>query len=151
DTERLEQKSRQGEKEEDAKEGPVTDHVQAPHVVAFSPGRAPVAQPKRPLNPALVGHDRQPCDEGGAKQVEKERVPPVKVVPEEVPVQDRLCYVVLEREDGCSDEEDDEAVEDQEVARARQRVAPLDPRMGEDDTRCAPQARERPIEVEGPA
>src|SRR6202040_4033244 len=56
-TERLEQESRQGEKEEDAEEGPVTDHVQTTAVFAFGPVRTPVTEPKRPLNSALVGHD----------------------------------------------------------------------------------------------
>src|SRR5205807_261495 len=65
--------------------------------------------------------------------------------------QDRLREVVLEAQDGGPDEEDHEAVEDQEVPETCQWVAPLDPRMGEDDNHRASQARERPIEVEGPA
>src|SRR6266849_4501783 len=66
-TERLEQESRQGEKEEDAQERPVADHVQTTAVLAFGPVRAPVTEPKRPLNSALVGHDHEPDDQGGAE------------------------------------------------------------------------------------
>src|SRR6266849_3490348 len=150
-TERLEQESRQGEEEEDAEERPVADHVQTTAVLVFGPVRAPVAQPERFLDPALVGHDRQPDDQGGAEDIEKERVHLVELVPEEIPAQDRLCEVVLEAEDRGPDEEDEEAVEDQEVPRARHGVTPIDPRMREDDDRCAAQAPEGSVEGEGPA
>src|SRR5205085_1541367 len=48
-------------------------------------------------------------------------------------------------------EEADEALEDQELARSCQRVAPLDPRVGEDARGSASQACPRPVEAEGPA
>ena len=146
--ERLEQEARQGEEEEDAEEGPVADHVQTAAVLVLGPVGAPVAQPERPLDAALVGHDRQPDDQRDAEDVEKERVPLVELVAEEVPAQDRLGEVVLEAEDGGPDEEDDEAVEDEEVPGARDGVTPLDPRMREDDNRRASQARERSVELE---
>src|SRR5439155_10019514 len=149
-TERLEQESRQGEEEQDAKEGPVTDHVQTTAVLAFGPIRAPVTQPKRSLNSALVGHDRQPGDQGGAEDVEKERVPLVELVPEEIPAQDRLCEVVLEAEDGGPDEEDEKSVEDQEVPCTRDRVTPLDPGVCEDDPCGAPKTAKRPVDAQGP-
>src|SRR5439155_4890039 len=149
-TERLEQESRQGEKEEDAEERPVADHVQAASILVLGPVRAPVAQPERPLDPALVGHDRQPGDEGGAEHVQKERVPLVEVVPEEVPTQDRLCEVVLEAEDDRPGEEDEKSVEDQEVPCTRDRVTPLDPGVCEDDPCGAPKTAKRPVDAQGP-
>src|SRR5439155_10702860 len=142
--------SRQGEEEQDAQERPVTDHVQTTAVLAFGPIRAPVTQPKRSLNSALVGHDRQPGDQGGAEDVEKERVPLVELVPEEVPAQDRLCEVVLEAEDDRAGEEDEKSIEDQEVPCTRYRVTPLDPGMCEDDRCGAPETAEWPVDGQGP-
>src|SRR5205823_14552801 len=150
-TERLQQESRQGEEEEDAKESPVTDHVETPPVLTFGPVRAPVTQPKRPLNSALVGHDRQPDNQGGTEDVEKERVPLVELVSEEVPAQDRLGEVTLEAEDDRPGEQDEEAVEDEEVPRTRYRVTPLDPRVREDDGRGAPETPERLVDGQRPA
>ena len=90
------------------------------------------------MDPALVGHDRQPGDEGGAEDVQKERVPLVELVSEEVPTQDRLCEVVLEAQDDRAGEEDEKSVEDQEVPCTRDRVTPFYPGVGEDDNRRAP-------------
>src|SRR5262245_9323374 len=66
-------------------------------------------------------------------------------------MQERLCHVVLEGEYDGPDKEADEAVEDPEVPRTRRRVAPIDPRVSEDDNRRASKARERPIELENSA
>src|SRR5439155_5907707 len=128
----------------------VTDHVQTTAVLAFGPIRAPVTQPKRSLNSALVGHDRQPGDQGGAEDVEKERVPLVELVPEEIPAQDGLCEVVLEAEDDRPGEEDEKSVEDQEVPCTRDRVTPLDPGVCEDDPCGAPKTTKRPVDAQGP-
>src|SRR5207302_1299417 len=110
-----------------AEERPVADHVQASSILVLGPVRTPVAQAERLLDPALVGHDRQPGDEGGAEDVQKERVPLVELVPEEVPTQDRLCEVVLEAQDDRAGEEDEKSVEDEEVPRSGHGVTPLDP------------------------
>ena len=55
----------------------------------------------------------------------------------EVEAEDGLGEVVLEGEDRRPDEEDDEAVEDEQVPEARERVAPADPGVRGDDLRRA--------------
>ena len=51
----------------------------------------------------------------------------------EVPAEHGLGEVVLERQDRRPREEDEEPVEDQEVAEARERIAPADPGVRGDD------------------
>jgi hypothetical protein len=126
DAERLEEEAGEREEEEETEERPVSDHVRTPVVLAFCTVGPPVVETKRPQDPALDGHDREPDDERCAEEVEEERVAEVEPAVPEVEVEERPGDVVLEREDGRSDEEDEEPVEDEQVPQPGRRVAAAD-------------------------
>ena len=134
DAKRLEQEPGEREEEEAAEEDPIAEPVAA-RLVSERLGRLdgpPVAEAKRPQDPALDREVGKPDDEGGAEDVEEERVDLVEPPVPEVEAQDRLGEVVLKGEDGRAREEHHEAVEDEEVADACEWVAPFDPRVGDD-------------------
>src|SRR5581483_4804567 len=84
---------------------------------------------QRPLH----RHDAETDRERDPEHVEHERVAEIEPAVPEVEAEERLGEVLLEREDRRPGEEDEEAVEDQRVPEARERVAPLDPPVREDD------------------
>src|SRR6266566_1768531 len=130
DAERFEEEAGQREEEENREEDPVADHVPAAVLVAVGP---PVVEPAGPHDPALHGHYPEPDRECGAEHVEHERVAEVEPASPEVEAEERLRDVVLEPEDRRPYEKDEEAVEDQHVAEARERVASFDPAVREDN------------------
>src|SRR4029079_2010850 len=90
-------------------------------------------QAKRPQDPALDREVREADDERGAEDIQEERVDLVEPPVPEVEAENRLGEVVLEGEDGRPGKQDHEAVEDEQVADASKGVAPLDPRVRDDD------------------
>ena len=129
DPKRLEQEAGEREEEERGEEHPVAGDVDAPI------GR-PVVVPRR-VERAIHRHDSEADRQRDSEHVEHERVAEVEGSAPEVEAEQRLRDVVLEREDRRSREEDEKPVEDQRVTEARERIAALDPAMGENDRRCA--------------
>ena len=127
DPERLEQEAGQREEEEDAEEDPVADHV-APAVASARPARrAASSRAGTAQIPRFTAMIARPDDERRAEDVEEERVAEVEPAVPEVEAEHGLGEVVLEGEDRRADEEDQEAVEDEQVRRAPRAVAPPDP------------------------
>ncbi len=137
DAERFQQEAGEREEEEAPEEEPVAEPV-APRLAGERRGcldRPPVGETKRLEDAACDCEDAQPDDQGDAEDVEEERVAEVEPPLPEVEAEHGVGEVVLEGQDRRPDEEDDEAVEDQQVPEARERVAPADPGVGGDDLR----------------
>ena len=137
DPEGLEQEAGEREEEEAPEEDPVAEPVALRLVGEGRSGLdgAPVGEAKRPEHAALDGEDAQADDQREAEDVQEERVSEVEPALPEEPAEDGLGKVVLEGQDPRPDEEDDEAVEDEQVPEPRQRVATADPRVRGDDLR----------------
>ncbi len=144
DAECLEQKAAQREKEQRAEERPVANHVASSVLLAIRARVVEAAWVQRTLH----RHDREPERERDPEDVEHERVAEIERAAPEVEPEERLCDVVLEREDPRPDEQHDEAVEDQHVADAGERVAPLDPAMREDDRARTHDACRQPAQLD---
>ena len=146
DAERLEQEAGQGQEEDDAEEGPVPDYVAAPVVLALGTIDAPVAEPEGPEHAAADRHDRDPDHERCPEDVEEGGVGLVEPARPELEAE-RGGDVVLKGQDRGSDEEDEEAVEDEQVAEPCKRVAPADPCVREDGVGCARDSPHRGLRV----
>ena len=149
DPKRLEQEPGEREEEEAAEEDPVAEPVAA-RLVSERLRRLdgpPVARRNGLRIPRLTAKYGEADDEGGAEDVEEERVDLVEPPVPEVEAQDRLGEVVLEGEDGRAREEHHEAVEDEEVADAGEWVAPFDPRVGDDDLAHPDEALARVLDL----
>ena len=132
DPQRLEEEPCHSQEQQGADEDPVADLVVPARIAARDAVDTGVVETLR-LAGALHTQDHEADDEEGAEDVEEQRVAEIERPLPEVPPEDRLGEVVLEREDPRADEEHDEAVEDHRVCKPGDAVPALDPGVGEHD------------------
>jgi hypothetical protein len=151
DPEGLQEEAREREEEENSEERPVSDHVRLSVVLALGAVRPPVVEAKRLEDPPLDRHDPEPDDQRHPEDVQEEGVAEVEPALPKVEAEHWLGEVVLEGEDRRPDEEDEEAVEDEQVPRAGERVAAADPGVVESRLDGPPQAAAGLVEHPGRA
>ena len=150
DPERLEQEARQGEEEQETEEEPVAEHVAGPVALALGAIRTPVVEAEGSDDPAFHGEHDQADDQRTAEDIEEERVALVEPALPELE-SERAKQIVLDSEDRRSDEQHHEAVEDEQVREPRQRVAPPDPGVREDDLQRLSGPSRRAVDLHRPA